>query len=175
MRRLRFLVPLVGSRVRLKWPNDLVVEDRKIAGILMEADTQHLQSLWILAGVGINIRRAQELNLPPDLRARYVGVHDLVDVTVSLDLLGWAQELLQFIEEAYTDWRQNGMTKTLETWERANALQNQWVRVENENRPLVGQVVGVAADGALRIVCEKKEVLVRAGEVVKLQSLAGGI
>lgn len=45
-----------SDRVRLKWPNDLVVADRKVAGILVEARWSGGLPVWVAIGIGVNVR-----------------------------------------------------------------------------------------------------------------------
>jgi BirA family transcriptional regulator, biotin operon repressor / biotin---[acetyl-CoA-carboxylase] ligase len=45
-----------NDRVRLKWPNDLIVSDRKVAGILVEARWSGGVPAWVAIGVGVNVR-----------------------------------------------------------------------------------------------------------------------
>jgi BirA family transcriptional regulator, biotin operon repressor / biotin---[acetyl-CoA-carboxylase] ligase len=55
--------------VRLKWPNDLVWEGRKIAGVLCEGGVDGRGSRFVLAGIGINVGQAPD-DFPPELAAR---------------------------------------------------------------------------------------------------------
>lgn len=55
--------------VRLKWPNDLVWEGRKIAGVLCEGSEDGRGSRFVLAGIGINVGQAPE-DFPPEIAAR---------------------------------------------------------------------------------------------------------
>ena len=60
---------LAGDVARVKWPNDVLVDDRKLAGVLVEARPQ---SGWAVLGIGVNV--AVELaSLPPGLRAATLG------------------------------------------------------------------------------------------------------
>ena len=52
-------------RLGLKWPNDLMVDGRKLAGILCEARWGGGQCQWVVIGLGVNVRNA----IPPDLRS----------------------------------------------------------------------------------------------------------
>src|SRR3954463_15823405 len=56
--------PAPGIRVMLKWPNDLMLHDRKLGGILCEARWQGESPGWIVAGVGLNVTNP----IPDDLR-----------------------------------------------------------------------------------------------------------
>lgn len=51
------LDPLTGSRLRIKWPNDLYVDDQKLGGILIENIVQGHTLAWAVAGIGLNINQ----------------------------------------------------------------------------------------------------------------------
>ena len=55
-----------GERAMIKWPNDVLLEGRKVAGILVEA---RLQESWAVLGIGINVA-IDPLEFPPELRDR---------------------------------------------------------------------------------------------------------
>ena len=57
---------LVGQTARLKWPNDVLLEGRKLAGILVEGRPQEG---WAVLGIGLNVALRSE-DFPPELRAR---------------------------------------------------------------------------------------------------------
>jgi BirA family transcriptional regulator, biotin operon repressor / biotin---[acetyl-CoA-carboxylase] ligase len=61
-----------GLECGVKWPNDVLVEGRKLAGILIEARPQ---DGWAVVGVGLNLSIPQE-EFPPDLRDRAISVFD---------------------------------------------------------------------------------------------------
>lgn len=54
------LEAFVSDSVKLKWPNDLVVQDRKLGGILVETSTQGGTETRVVAGLGVNIRVSEE-------------------------------------------------------------------------------------------------------------------
>jgi BirA family biotin operon repressor/biotin-[acetyl-CoA-carboxylase] ligase len=56
----------VGGDARLKWPNDVLLAGRKVAGILIEGRPQQQ---WAVAGIGLNVA-LRESDFPPDLRGR---------------------------------------------------------------------------------------------------------
>src|SRR5438874_2355852 len=60
---------LAASPIRLKWPNDLYVGDRKLAGILIEARWREGRPDWVAIGVGINLR-------PPVDEGQAIGLRD---------------------------------------------------------------------------------------------------
>lgn len=66
---LREAAAEAAPAVRLKWPNDLVWEGRKIAGVLCEGGADGRGGRFVLAGIGINVGQAPE-DFPPELAAR---------------------------------------------------------------------------------------------------------
>ena len=59
--------------VELKWPNDVLVRGRKLAGVLPEAKLAGDRALYVVVGIGVNLRQAPE-EFPPDLRDRATSV-----------------------------------------------------------------------------------------------------
>ncbi len=57
---------VAGSPARVKWPNDVLLDGRKVAGVLVEA---RLQDGWAVLGIGVNVA-VRHQDLPPDLRER---------------------------------------------------------------------------------------------------------
>ncbi len=62
-----------GARAELKWPNDVLAADRKLAGILAEASSSSSGLDWIVLGLGVNLFAPPEA-LPEDLRATATSV-----------------------------------------------------------------------------------------------------
>lgn len=79
--------------VTVKWPNDLLVNGRKLAGILCEARWEGTTPLWVVIGVGLNVSNP----LPEELRA--VGV-TLADLGIRSSPEGLAEPLARAIAEA---------------------------------------------------------------------------
>jgi BirA family biotin operon repressor/biotin-[acetyl-CoA-carboxylase] ligase len=61
-----------GLRVSIKWPNDLLLDGRKLGGILCEARWQGEAVAWVVAGVGLNVANP----IPPELASRAIRLAD---------------------------------------------------------------------------------------------------
>lgn len=59
------VVDIAGARARVKWPNDVLIDDRKVAGVLVEGRPQEG---WAVLGIGVNVA-VREQDLPDELRA----------------------------------------------------------------------------------------------------------
>ncbi|MFN2594513.1 MAG: biotin--[acetyl-CoA-carboxylase] ligase [Actinomycetota bacterium] len=89
-----------GVRCWLKWPNDVVIADRKLAGILVESRvTGHLMDVAV-AGMGINVRRPVS-EVPPELSARATDVDQEIAAAKSdkhperAEILGWVLDAFE--------------------------------------------------------------------------------
>ena len=100
------LEPSINCRV--KWPNDILVEGRKLAGILIEARPQ---DGWAVIGVGLNLSIKRE-EFPPDLR----------DTAISLFGFAKALPAADVLSEHLNRWVQAGPDAILNEWRERDAL-----------------------------------------------------
>jgi BirA family biotin operon repressor/biotin-[acetyl-CoA-carboxylase] ligase len=145
----------------LKWPNDVLLGGRKVAGILLEASGED-----VVCGIGVNVSQT-EAELPADTRLPTASLLTATgQAPERADLLA---SLLTTLEHRYDAWRRRGLASLLDELEARNALRGHAVRVGRE----AGTVVRIALDGRLALRRDDgTEVLVASGEVVELQ--AGG-
>jgi BirA family biotin operon repressor/biotin-[acetyl-CoA-carboxylase] ligase len=74
-----------GDRLRLKWPNDVLLDGGKIGGILLEAEPVASGSLAVVVGIGVNVRSAPEgLPYPTAALATYASGVDAADIFYAL-------------------------------------------------------------------------------------------
>lgn len=67
LRAARALDRFAPEPVRLKWPNDLYIDDRKLAGILIEARWRESKVEWVAIGVGVNVTAPDDMPLAAEL------------------------------------------------------------------------------------------------------------
>src|SRR5258708_38488842 len=72
------------SRAGLKWPNDVLVDDRKVAGILCETRWQGETLQWLAVGIGVNVAN----DIPAELAERAVALRELRPIVRRIDVLG---------------------------------------------------------------------------------------
>jgi BirA family transcriptional regulator, biotin operon repressor / biotin---[acetyl-CoA-carboxylase] ligase len=95
---------VVGERARIKWPNDVLLDGRKVAGILVEGRPQER---WAVAGIGLNVAIRPE-DLPEELRDSATGMGlEPGDVERVLDalLVALDRRLTQPAEATLAAWR----------------------------------------------------------------------
>jgi BirA family biotin operon repressor/biotin-[acetyl-CoA-carboxylase] ligase len=76
------------DEIKIKWPNDLYIDDKKIAGILTESNIQSNQVLSIIIGFGINLNQSSFSNDLKDIASSlYLNTHQTYDKKLILNLL----------------------------------------------------------------------------------------
>jgi BirA family biotin operon repressor/biotin-[acetyl-CoA-carboxylase] ligase len=146
-----------GLPAQVKWPNDVLVEGCKLAGVLVEAAWQGERLKTAILGIGINVAPA---SIPPDLDLNFPATC----VETALGRPVERLELLRSILGWLVEWRPRlNSPDFLRAWEDVLAFRGEWVRVIWPGRPtLEGQVLGLDYNGSLRL----KE---RSGQVHSLQ------
>jgi BirA family transcriptional regulator, biotin operon repressor / biotin---[acetyl-CoA-carboxylase] ligase len=138
----------VGGHARIKWPNDVLVEGRKVAGILVEGRPQEG---WAVLGIGLNVAIAPD-DFPPELRdsAGTLG-GEPTDLEPTLD------RLLEALER----WLDVDQDTVIAAWRARDALEGR--RIEWAGG--AGKAVGIDDAGRLLVGTSSGTVALDAGEV----------
>jgi len=153
---------LYSLEAGIKWPNDLLIGDRKICGILMEVSAEVDRLDYALVGVGINAN-VDVSGFPSEWKATSLSRELGRDVSRS-ELI---QRILQEIEEAY------GMMNSREIYEEWRSLSltlGRRVRIISAAGELVSYAAELAEDGALLLKTEKGMRRVLAGDCIHLRA-----
>lgn len=145
---------------QLRWPNDVLVGGKKIAGILSEAtvDEKHIE--FVIVGVGLNVN-SQEADFPKDLRTPATSV--LRCTGVESDLEGMARSVLKNLNSLYRQVKKQGCGFITELWEQR--WPHRGVRLIHER--ITGWGHGIDTNGALLLRTEDGRVeRVTSGEVI---------
>jgi BirA family biotin operon repressor/biotin-[acetyl-CoA-carboxylase] ligase len=154
---------VAGVDARLKWPNDVLVGGRKVAGILTELEGEAERVGFVLVGIGVNVNGAAA-EFPPELRATATSLRVACGRTVDRALL--AGRLLAAFEARYGRFLAGGFAAIRPAFEATAFLTGREVRVSGPDTTAAGRVLGVDDDGALRLAGAGGEMLrIVAGEV----------
>jgi len=147
----------------LKWPNDVVIDGRKVAGILTEMEAVGTDVRFVIVGIGVNVNTVAE-DFPPELRDRAVGLCTAAGRAV--DRAAVAVALLARLEARSDDFVAGGFAPLRPAWERLSCLGGRRVCVAEGAQRVEGVVAGLTDDGALRLVdAAGVETCVLAGDV----------
>lgn len=133
-----------GADARLKWPNDVLVGGRKLAGVLVESQSQGGRLEAVVVGIGVNLGGA----LPAELAARAITLADAAGR--ELDRARFLGALLGRVERWIDRYVASGLPTVIAAWtERMAPGLVARGAAELEGAPLEGEVAGLDADGAL--------------------------
>lgn len=134
------------ERVQVKWPNDVVVDFRKLAGILVETSGEMQGPSVAVIGVGVNFRLGETVLERIDQPVIDVA-HCAPQPPSRSALLG---EMLAHLAPALGDFESRGFGGVRDAWRALHAFQGRRVRViPPRDPPYDAEVVDVAPDGAL--------------------------
>lgn len=150
---------------RLKWPNDVVVDDRKLAGILLERVDSPVGPAAVV-GMGLNVSlRAEERPVPSATSLALEGV-PAPDRTVVL------REILRVLAALYDAWLAadgDASSGLADAYTARCATVGLEVRVDTPREPVIGRALRVDADGRLVVQTATAEVAVGAGDVTHVR------
>lgn len=146
-----------GVAIRIRWPNDLLVGERKVGGILAEAAALGERVAYVLLGVGINVNQTA---FPPDLSVRATSLALEVGHSLGREVL--LEALLGSLDRWYARYLWEGFSPVREGWRQAAVTLGQRVN----GAGVAGIAEDLDSDGALVVRTAKGE-LVRlvAGEL----------
>jgi BirA family biotin operon repressor/biotin-[acetyl-CoA-carboxylase] ligase len=137
--------------VMVKWPNDLLLEGRKLAGMLTEARIDADTMRDLVFGLGLNLR-AETRQWPAEVRAVATAVSAHLPVEKTLSWHRLVVEILAEVVRAYQAYLKVPGARILQdAWNDYDALAGQTVEVQGRSGPLRGLADGIDAGGNLRL------------------------
>jgi BirA family biotin operon repressor/biotin-[acetyl-CoA-carboxylase] ligase len=158
---VRAIRRVTGVAPGIKWPNDLLVNGKKLGGILTEMETESDRIRHVVIGLGLNVNNP---DFPPELAETATSLSQAVGGTLSrVDLLkAWLEEF----EALYERFLNQGFPEILAEWKRHTVTLGRAVTVRQGPREISGQAVDVAPDGTLLIYTPGGEIVrVTSGEI----------
>jgi BirA family transcriptional regulator, biotin operon repressor / biotin---[acetyl-CoA-carboxylase] ligase len=145
--------PLLSRRVQVKWPNDLILGDRKVGGILCEARWQGGALGWVAVGVGLNVRNP----VPGELSRAAISLAQVCPEITIDDVLVQVVAALRKIDL---------QAERLTPGELNRFAERDWLSGREIGAPVRGWVRGLGEDGALLVqVAGRSEIPLRSGSV----------
>jgi len=135
-----------GLFPRIKWPNDVLINGRKVAGILVESDWVGNNLKACVLGIGVNVLKA---STPSFESINFPATCIEVELEHPLDRI----ELLKGILSALFIWRNKiGRDEFIQTWENSLAFRGQQIKVLTDSlTPVTGELVGLEPNGNLQV------------------------
>jgi len=156
-----------GLAVGLKWPNDLVVKERKLGGLLLDSHPGPPGFAILSLGLNVNVAAG---SFPDEVRPRATSI--LIETGRELPLEEMLHAFLARLAACYNlaVGEENRIARLLAAWQRRDLCLGRRVRVIAGDREVAGLALGLDGSGALRLRTEESgEIRLAAGEVTYLQ------
>ncbi|MEM1679264.1 MAG: biotin--[acetyl-CoA-carboxylase] ligase [Ignisphaera sp.] len=155
---------LLNIDARVKWPNDVLIGEKKVCGILIEARAEADRVHHIMLGIGVNVNNS----LPPELQDSAIALKSVVGVEVPRAPL--LKSIIREIDSAYRRITEGSLADILGEWTLYSSTIGRRVRALTPDEEIEGVAVGLDEDGALLIRVGSGEVKrVVAGDIVHLR------
>ncbi len=128
----------------IKWPNDILVGDQKLAGILTELRAESDQVQFVVVGIGLNVNTSSGQLVPGASSLKVAEGHSFNRTQVF-------QEILRSLEKGYLKLLRHEFSQVMEEWKKRSATLNKWVRITDPTGTIEGEAIDLDEDGALLI------------------------
>jgi len=145
---------------QIKWPNDILINEKKVCGILTEMSAELDIINWVVVGIGVNVNIKQQ-EFPEDIRERTTSLKEVLGKKVLRVKL--AQIFLQECEKYYESLKRRESSSILKEWKLYSHTLGRKIRVDMGERIITGEAVDINEEGVLIL---KKE----DGELVEIIS-----
>ncbi|USB35051.1 biotin--[acetyl-CoA-carboxylase] ligase [Paenibacillus sp. YPG26] len=142
----RAIKAATGVESGIKWPNDLLVQGRKISGILLESVAEDDRIRYCIAGIGINANMTIE-DYPEELRSIVTSLQLESGKPVNRPAVIGA--VMSELEQLYRLYLEEGFTPIAHLWEALSVTINKVVTVHTSRGLVSGYAVGIDGNGAL--------------------------
>lgn len=153
-------------RLDIKWPNDVLVNDRKVSGILIESTSTPNERPRFIVGIGVNLNHQ---SFPPEISE--IATSLKLESGQSFDVASVRNALLDRLAFWYEELRQQRSRKILQRWQELSSYaRGKQVVVIFDHEELRGETAGLNDSGALQLQLPSGEIrTILAGEIKHLR------
>lgn len=154
----RFLRGL-GLKPSLKWPNDLLIKEKKLAGILLESRIRGNEA-YVVVGVGLNVMMPEEASLHID--QPWTDLRYSLDNKQLLSARGMERNrlvagMVEFLMGGIVEYQSSGFRSFQEDWESFDLLTGRDIKVLTGGEEIQGKVTGLAEDFSIKVNVSNEE------------------
>ena len=136
---VKMVAEATGISADLKWPNDILVNGRKLAGLLLEVSDEA-----VIIGFGLNLRRAPDL---PEAKHPPIDLSQITEIVPETEKL--AEIYLTVLQPLYRLWQDEGPQAILDKWQAWSDPTGREMRVSVRESVIEGRCIGLDKQGAL--------------------------
>lgn len=152
-----------GLRAECKWPNDILLNRKKVAGILVESSLTQSLVEYVIVGIGVNVNQTE---FPPDLAGKATSLR--LETRREFDRNALFRDILTALEALYIQCTKRGFGIILPLWMSRTSMINKPIAVSLHGNVVTGIVKGLSPEGGLILTANGKDQTLFAGDVTIL-------
>ncbi len=134
------------GKVKIKWPNDILINGKKTAGILTELSAEKNKINYLVVGIGINVNQPAGV-FPEDIKDKATSVRKAL--RRKTDRVQLLQSFLLNFENEYKKYQKSMLKLSLKRIEKFSHLHQKHIRIKSGKEIIDGRVIGFKEDGAI--------------------------
>jgi BirA family biotin operon repressor/biotin-[acetyl-CoA-carboxylase] ligase len=156
----------VMRETSLKWPNDVMMDGKKICGILNQAAVKGEGVEYLIIGIGINVNSTLE-QLPDKIQGSAGTLKELT--SKEIDMKDLFRNLICFLDMLYLQFLSGDISTILDSWSERSSTVGKHVKVRSGSNIIEGKALGLDQSGALLLGTENSLQRVEVGDVEHLE------
>ncbi len=140
------LLSLVQIKITIKWPNDIMIRGKKLAGILTEISTDMDAVNYIIVGLGLNVNTPLQ-HFSNELKDRATSIY--IETGEQLPRARIVRTYLEYFEKYYEMFKANNFTPIMNRWKQLSNIIGQKIIVDVIGKKHVGEVIDIDDEGVL--------------------------
>jgi BirA family biotin operon repressor/biotin-[acetyl-CoA-carboxylase] ligase len=153
----------VKAPATIKWPNDILIDGKKVAGILTELSAEMDRVRFVVVGLGINVNTP--LNVLPEAATSLKHVSQK-----HIDRVGLLQEVLLKFEQWYESAKRQGFGPVILEWKKYSSMLGKRVRISDQSGTVEGIAVDLDESGGLMVQSDDRSIVkCISGDVITLR------
>lgn len=133
----------------IKWPNDIIIEDKKVSGILTEMSCETNRINYVIMGIGINVNLSEK-DLNVELKDKVISLKQVIGQDIDRNKL--FASVLNHFEELYIPFKRNeDISETIDISRRESILKGKEIRIIKAGIEKTGKALDIDEEGQLII------------------------
>lgn len=150
----------------LKWPNDVLIDERKVCGILVESATKGETMEYVVIGVGINANVDTSI-FPDEFSGNSISLMEKAGKEIDRGEL--LRNVLYFLDMTYARFLNDGVLQLLDEWTERSSTVGREVMISTRDGQILGKAVGLDDTGALLLSRDGDMIRIAEGDCVHLR------
>ncbi|MBA4418255.1 MAG: biotin--[acetyl-CoA-carboxylase] ligase [Syntrophus sp. (in: bacteria)] len=139
-------IKALGMEPTLKWPNDVLIQGRKVSGTLLELSTEAEMIRFVIVGIGLNINMTEE-EMGDEIQRKATSL--LMETKKIYERASVCGRLLTNLEKYYTIFTEKSELEICSIWEKRAAIKGKYLEIVQMGTHYKGICEGIGTDGAI--------------------------